>query len=111
MIFIEKTAQFRRLKKTGYTGTDGQTDRPTDGRTDTTSYRDARTHLKTCELNINVIERDNADIGGVVSGLYSISHRFQAKLEELTNRHAAAVTLNRELDSQVIHRYCCYPQL
>ena len=47
MIFIEKTAHFRRLKKTGYTGTDGRTDRPTDGPTDTTSYRDARTHLKT----------------------------------------------------------------
>ena len=26
--------------------TDGRTDRPTDGRTDTRSYRDARTHLK-----------------------------------------------------------------
>ena len=25
----------------------GRTDRPTDGRTDTPSYRDARTHLKT----------------------------------------------------------------
>ena len=42
MIFIEKTAHFRRLKKTGYTGTDRRTDR----QTDTHSYRDARTHLK-----------------------------------------------------------------
>ena len=43
MIFIEKTAHFRRLKKTGYHPTDRPTDRPSD----TTSYRDARTHLKT----------------------------------------------------------------
>ena len=28
--------------------TDGRTDGPTDGRTDIPSYRDARTHLKTC---------------------------------------------------------------
>jgi len=28
--------------------TNGRTDRPTDGRTDRPSYRDARTHLKTC---------------------------------------------------------------
>ena len=38
MIFIEKTAHFRRLKKTGYTGTD----RPTDGQTD----RRTHTHIE-----------------------------------------------------------------
>ena len=46
MVFIEKTAHFRRLKKTGYTGTIRPSDGRTDGRTDTTSYRDARTHLR-----------------------------------------------------------------
>ena len=43
MIFIEKTAHFRRLKKRV---TQGPTIRPSDRRTDTNSYRDARTHLK-----------------------------------------------------------------
>ena len=49
-IFIEKTAHFRRLKKTGYHPTIGPTDHRTNRPTDTTSYRDARTHLKTGDM-------------------------------------------------------------
>ena len=40
--------EFRGLKKTHYRPTDGWTDR----RTDTASYRDARTHLKTTIIEI-----------------------------------------------------------
>ena len=36
-------------KKRHYGPTDGPPDRPTDGRTDTPSYKDARTHLKKTE--------------------------------------------------------------
>ena len=41
MIFIEKTTDFRRLKKSGL-----HRNGPTIQQTDTTSYRDARTHFK-----------------------------------------------------------------
>ena len=65
MIFIEKTAHFRRLKRTGY----HRTNRPSDRPTDTTSYRDARTHLK----RNSVCCRRNSLIGGcLVSGLLCI---------------------------------------
>ena len=40
--FHRENSSFSAFKKTGYTGTDHLTD----GRTDTTSYRDAMTHLK-----------------------------------------------------------------
>ena len=40
---------------TGYT--DGPTDLRTDGRTDTTSYRDATAHLKRDEENVGKIEK------------------------------------------------------
>ena len=61
--FHRENRSFSALKKTGYTGTDGRTDRPTDGRTDTTSYRDARTHLK--------IQRGLSSRGLVVTVEYS----------------------------------------
>ena len=46
MIFMKKIVHFWHLNKTGYGPTDGPSNHPTDGRTDTPSYRDARTHLQ-----------------------------------------------------------------
>ena len=42
----------------------GQTDEPTDGRTDTTSYRDAAAHLKTTNERQNVDDNDRMKLKG-----------------------------------------------
>ena len=70
MIFIEKTDHFQNLKKrvTDHP-TDHPSDHPSDGRTDMTSYRDARTHLKRKKK----MQRDGAQQTSIAGTIFSAS--------------------------------------
>ena len=43
--------------------TNGPTDRPTDGRTDRSGYRDARMHLKTAAINRRYADKEVKENG------------------------------------------------